>query len=1044
MKTDRFQRPIPISSMAALAGWLVIFTVFGGTALAASAPTITKITQKDTNGTPDTSDDKVIRMATGYEANKVTVDGQSNIYATDVATGIIYKFNSNGHLTQTFQSVYRPLSVAALDKYDAETNKIVTTVLAAGNSNGYWTVFMMSQAGTIKGYLRRLPADIEPMSFGIPGNVAVDSSGNIYVVDNNQNIVQMFDKDGVFVKTFGPYPEQSSDKYFSSELIGTTIYYRTKHTLLSLAGVAIANGELYIAFDESVDYLTTTSDLNCVLSATDSRCYPDTESSYSNYPNTSSVYNNWYSLGEAQVVAVIDLSTKQLKRKITVYPFAKSGSSGSSYRINDIAADNSGRLYVATNSEFRVFDVAVNNRIDISTPLTVSGFSYSNYMGVAYDNKYNRLLVTGGDTVSLYGIDCPAGICPKSTNNAPEAPVLISPVSTYASTLSPSLDVKNAIDPEADPLIYSYEIKDSNGALISSSGNITEGTAGMTYMPVNATLIENSLYRWRALSFDGNLSTWSAGEWETHKNNWAEFCVNAQNDKPETPVLTNPESGASVSPFSSYFAWSPSKDPDCYDTVSYTVEISGDPYFGSLLSSRAVSNQSVKLGDITTGLANGSTYYWRVKAVDNNGGESGYSAGSLVYKTTSARFESVQQGTKVYIDGNYGYLGRLLGTAGPSTPLEVFDITPGSHFVAFVRAGYEPYNLIVEVKDPLIDDNVAVISAGSDKWVKAARIRPSASGTELFKINGGNSTPFVVDFNDDGLKDIVTGGVVKVYNENGDIIDIIDGRVYLYLSEVQADGTSKLAAKGTLWADGSEINVGLRAVPFVVDYDNDGKKDLLVGSGDGLIYLYKNTGTDSAPVFASAGTLKDRFGDDIKVLNSAPVVVDYNNDGRKDLVVGGSDGKLRLYKNRARSDKPELDDAYPEFDAIYDTIKADNSDSDLNAGSNAKVFFADWNSDGKKDMVVGGSTLNLFLNVGTDAAPDFKSIAALQDWIKGKKKERGNREFIPYLGYNQDLTDVAGVSTDVAPFVLNWDGSAARDIITGAADGTAISHVTPE
>ncbi len=43
---------------------------------------------------------------------------------------------------------------------------------------------------------------------------------------------------------------------------------------------------------------------------------------------------------------------------------------------------------------------------------------------------------------------------------------------------------------------------------------------------------------------------------------------------------------------------------------------------------------------------------------------------------------------------------------------------------------------------------------------------------------------------------------------------------------------------------------GTRSSPVVMDFDGDGRKDLLTGSTDGTILLYKNTGTDSLPVFS--------------------------------------------------------------------------------------------------------------------------------------------------------------------------------------------------
>jgi len=52
-------------------------------------------------------------------------------------------------------------------------------------------------------------------------------------------------------------------------------------------------------------------------------------------------------------------------------------------------------------------------------------------------------------------------------------------------------------------------------------------------------------------------------------------------------------------------------------------------------------------------------------------------------------------------------------------------------------------------------------------------------------------------------------------------------------------------------AGGKPIDVDIgHAAPFVVDFDGDGVRDLLVGQfGNGRCRIYKNTGTNSAPKF---------------------------------------------------------------------------------------------------------------------------------------------------------------------------------------------------
>jgi hypothetical protein len=63
--------------------------------------------------------------------------------------------------------------------------------------------------------------------------------------------------------------------------------------------------------------------------------------------------------------------------------------------------------------------------------------------------------------------------------------------------------------------------------------------------------------------------------------------------------------------------------------------------------------------------------------------------------------------------------------------------------------------------------------------------------------------------------------------------------------------------------DSSDIDVGLWSVPLVYDWDNDGRKDLLVGqryddgkTSHGYVSFYKNTGTDAVPRFNSSTRLE--------------------------------------------------------------------------------------------------------------------------------------------------------------------------------------------
>lgn len=63
----------------------------------------------------------------------------------------------------------------------------------------------------------------------------------------------------------------------------------------------------------------------------------------------------------------------------------------------------------------------------------------------------------------------------------------------------------------------------------------------------------------------------------------------------------------------------------------------------------------------------------------------------------------------------------------------------------------------------------------------------------------------------------------------------------------------------TVDANGVPINVGYggNASPFVVDWDGDGKQDLLLGQySGGNVRFYRNIGTNFAPIFGDFSYLQ--------------------------------------------------------------------------------------------------------------------------------------------------------------------------------------------
>ena len=95
----------------------------------------------------------------------------------------------------------------------------------------------------------------------------------------------------------------------------------------------------------------------------------------------------------------------------------------------------------------------------------------------------------------------------------------------------------------------------------------------------------------------------------------------------------------------------------------------------------------------------------------------------------------------------------------------------------------------------------------------------------------------------------------------------------------------------------------LRCSPTVADWDGDGKGDLLVGSERGQVFFYRNMGTPQAPRLATGKALALKFpGPDVGY-RYAIDVVDWNADGKQDLLVGNfsspkrSPGRRRMGGN---------------------------------------------------------------------------------------------------------------------------------------------------
>jgi hypothetical protein len=227
----------------------------------------------------------------------------------------------------------------------------------------------------------------------------------------------------------------------------------------------------------------------------------------------------------------------------------------------------------------------------------------------------------------------------------------------------------------------------------------------------------------------------------------------------------------------------------------------------------------------------------------------------------------------------------------------------------------------------------------------------------------------------------------------------------------------------TLQADGVDISVPGYSAPSWVDWNSDGRKDLLVGQGGGVatqgkVRIYLNVGTASQPVF-SAYVYAQSGGADLAVTASGclgifPRVVYWDADAAKDLLAGEAAGKVRLFSNTGT-------DGAPAFDAgPYLQVGQPGAKADINVGGRATPTPVDFNSDGRKDLVLGAidGKVRVYINEGTDGIPDFRTVQYAQD-------------------NGADLAVPTGRS---APCLLDLDGDGKKDLLTGNTEGQLLLY----
>jgi hypothetical protein len=252
-----------------------------------------------------------------------------------------------------------------------------------------------------------------------------------------------------------------------------------------------------------------------------------------------------------------------------------------------------------------------------------------------------------------------------------------------------------------------------------------------------------------------------------------------------------------------------------------------------------------------------------------------------------------------------------------------------------------------------------------------------------------------VDFDGDGIPDMVSGS----YDP---------GEFYLF----RGKGNGEFHARETLkdkngkpillYPDQKQKWESFGSWIAVVDWNNDGAPDLVLGGYRGEIMVRLNEGTRAKPAFATKNIRVQADGKDLVVPgnHATPVIVDWDGDGLWDILSGSETGAVYFYRNIGKLGAPKfaapvqlvpehVGTGYNEFlDAGAEPVP----------GIRSQIAVADWNGDGKLDLLVGDFCTTMsprgdLTPVQRGAMLDLRKKMAVTEAALKKQRERIDAAF---------------------------------------------------
>lgn len=264
-------------------------------------------------------------------------------------------------------------------------------------------------------------------------------------------------------------------------------------------------------------------------------------------------------------------------------------------------------------------------------------------------------------------------------------------------------------------------------------------------------------------------------------------------------------------------------------------------------------------------------------------------------------------------------------------------------------------------------------------------------------VDGGHfAAPEFLDVDGDGTKDLLVGNDA--------------GRIDWY----RGLGGLRFDPQGTLL----EPFENGQCLPAAGDLDGDGTEDLLVGSDQGKLLCYYGKKTEDGLRFddPDAETFTALCAAGVSGNWYSPAVTDYDEDGSRDILVGTFDGYIaRLAGNGSGEYR------FDGFITVEDINYQGNGN--LKFGTYCSPCFYDLDGDGKRDLLCGYEEYGLGYPIDSDYFPYRDTLQEQIDYMRGHRYYLGVHFLTgPYASEERERQELAMHRDAFASYGVDMEG----------------------